>query len=201
MCIIYVEILLCKISEFDYLHQKYAGMKIIINEWASPVGTLSLGDFRGALCMADWVVARGSDIVVRRLCRHLNAEVREGSTPLLGRTVTELEEYFRGERTEFDLPLLMPGTEFQRRVWDALCGLRYGLTISYGELAEKIDRPEAVRAVANAVGANGISIIVPCHRVVGNDGRLTGYAGGPEAKRRLLGLELGEPFLVEGVEL
>ena len=101
----------------------------------------------------------------------------------------QLDEYFAGERSTFDLALAGAGTPFQERVWRALLEIPYGETLSYGELARRIDRPDAVRAVGTANGRNPISIIVPCHRVIGADGTLTGYAGGLERKRFLLDLE------------
>jgi methylated-DNA-[protein]-cysteine S-methyltransferase len=98
----------------------------------------------------------------------------------------QLSEYFEGERTEFDLELALDGTAFQRRVWTALRNIPYGQTISYGQLADQIGQPSASRAVGLANGKNPIGIIVPCHRVVGADGSLTGYGGGIERKRFLL---------------
>jgi methylated-DNA-[protein]-cysteine S-methyltransferase len=106
-------------------------------------------------------------------------------------SVAQLEEYFAGERTEFDLPLAMNGTPFQRTVWNALREIRYGETVSYRELAERIGRPTAIRAVGLANGKNPISIVVPCHRVIGSGGDLTGYGGGLARKRHLLDLERG----------
>jgi methylated-DNA-[protein]-cysteine S-methyltransferase len=102
---------------------------------------------------------------------------------------SQLEEYFAGERRVFDLPVAPPGTPFQQRVWAELQRIGYGETISYAELAARIGRPTAIRAVGAANGANPVSIIIPCHRVIGSDGSLTGYGGGLEAKRRLLELE------------
>ena len=101
----------------------------------------------------------------------------------------QLAEYFGGERTEFDLPLAPVGTQFQEQVWGALRGIPYGRTASYGEIARGIGHPTASRAVGMANGSNPISIFVPCHRVIGTDGKLTGYAGGVERKRFLLQLE------------
>lgn len=103
--------------------------------------------------------------------------------------VEQLGEYFDGARTEFDLPLTLNGTPFQRAVWAGLCEIEFGETVSYGELAERIGRPGASRAVGLANGKNPIGIIVPCHRVVGSTGSLTGYGGGIERKRELLGFE------------
>lgn len=101
----------------------------------------------------------------------------------------QLEEYFAGRRREFDLPVAPPGTPFQQLVWDELQRIGYGETISYAELAGRIGRPTAIRAAGAANGRNPISIIIPCHRVIGSDGSLTGYGGGLEAKRALLALE------------
>lgn len=104
---------------------------------------------------------------------------------------SQLAAYFSGTRREFDLPLAPAGTEFQRRVWNALLEIPYGETWSYGELAARIGSPGAARAVGLANGRNPISVIVPCHRVIGADGSLTGYGGGMDRKRILLDLEAG----------
>ena len=110
--------------------------------------------------------------------------------PVLVRAVSQLREYFAGRRTQFDLPLdLQGGTPFQQSVWQALLAIPAGGTASYGDLSRRVGRPSAVRAVGAAVGRNPVSIIVPCHRVLGRDGSLTGYAGGLERKSALLGLE------------
>ena len=116
---------------------------------------------------------------------------REGWTEDAGagplpEAIRQLRDYFQGTRREFDLPLRLDGTAFQRRVWDALTDIPYGATLSYGELAQRIDNPNASRAVGLANGRNPISIVVPCHRVIGADGSLTGYGGGIERKRWLL---------------
>jgi methylated-DNA-[protein]-cysteine S-methyltransferase len=101
----------------------------------------------------------------------------------------QLEEYFAGERAAFDLPLAMHGTPFQLRVWRALCAIPFGTTASYGEIARRIGAPAASRAVGGANHRNPIAIVVPCHRVIGADGSLTGYGGGESRKRKLLDLE------------
>ncbi|WP_082972506.1 MULTISPECIES: methylated-DNA--[protein]-cysteine S-methyltransferase [Shewanella] len=103
--------------------------------------------------------------------------------------IHELEEYFSGQRVHFDVPLAAKGTEFQQQVWQALVDLPFGKVCSYGDIANKIERPRAVRAVGAANGANPIAIIVPCHRVIGKNGTLTGYAYGLEMKQFLLNLE------------
>lgn len=111
------------------------------------------------------------------------------AVPLLRRAVAELAEYFAGARTAFDLPLAPAGTPFQRAVWTAIAAVPCGATISYAELAARAGRPAAVRAAGAATGRNPLSIVVPCHRIVGAGGALTGYAGGLDRKRALLALE------------
>ena len=114
----------------------------------------------------------------------------EPGHPVLAVACTQLDEYFAGERTAFDLPLdLQGGTPFQRSVWQALLGIPAGQRTSYAALSQRIGKPAAVRAVGAAVGRNPVSIVVPCHRVVGTDGSLTGYAGGLDRKTALLRLE------------
>jgi methylated-DNA-[protein]-cysteine S-methyltransferase len=115
--------------------------------------------------------------------------VDDGGAGPLPETTRQLREYFAGARRDFDLPLRLHGTAFQRRVWDTLTEIPYGATWSYGELAKRIENPNASRAVGLANGRNPISIVVPCHRVIGADGSLTGYGGGLERKRWLLAHE------------
>jgi len=107
----------------------------------------------------------------------------------LRETMQQLRSYFAGELEEFDLPLAPQGTAFQRTVWNKLCGISYGETISYGELARRVGNPKASRAVGLANGQNPIPIIIPCHRVIGSNGKLTGYGGGLPIKEKLLALE------------
>ena len=118
-----------------------------------------------------------------------------GQTPF---EVYELEEYFAGHRKIFDIPVVFTGSEFQCTVWEELMKIPYGRTISYGELARRIHNPKAVRAVASANATNPISILVPCHRVIGSNHKLTGYGGGLDAKKGLLELECSN---TEGIEL
>jgi len=108
--------------------------------------------------------------------------------------VVQLDDYFGAKRSTFDITIRPEGTSFQRQVWQALCEIPYGETRSYGDIARRIGQPESARAVGSAIGRNPIAIVVPCHRVIGANGSLTGYAGGLEAKRALLELEVGLPF-------
>lgn len=134
------------------------------------------------------IVLEGDD---RRLTRigFGTADAPEGDAASTAAAAIQLEQYFAGERTEFDLELDPAGTPFERRVWDELRAIPYGETTSYAEIARRIGRPGASRAVGRANGRNPIAVIVPCHRVIGSDGSLTGYAGGIEMKRALLDLE------------
>ena len=116
-------------------------------------------------------------------------EETEADSPLLERAVDQLEEYFQGARTRFSLPLAPRGTQFQQQVWQQLLSVNYGQTASYADIARSIGRPKTMRAVGAANGRNPISIVIPCHRVVGSDGSLTGYAGGLARKSWLLALE------------
>lgn len=163
--------------------------KIIVNPYRSPGGILLLGSVRDSLCLCDWRTAGHSDRVDRRLARMLDAEFEEGTSDVIARAGKQLDEYFAGKRQAFDVPLLFVGTDFQKTVWRELLKIPFGTTISYGEMARRIGRPTAVRAVANANGANPVSIFAPCHRVIGSDHSLTGYGGGLDAKRMLLRLE------------
>ncbi|MFL6022820.1 MAG: methylated-DNA--[protein]-cysteine S-methyltransferase [Marmoricola sp.] len=120
---------------------------------------------------------------------------RDDAHPLLARAVAQLREYFNRERREFDLPLAPAGTKFQREVWDQLVGIKWGDTASYGEIAHRLGHTNAAsRAVGLANGRNPIPIVIPCHRVIGANGSLTGYAGGLERKQLLLDLEVDGLF-------
>ncbi len=146
---------------------------------ASPAGRLEIVEEGGALVAVHFdASADGS------------AGHERGGSPVLARAHQQLREYFDGERRVFDLPLRPAGTEFQRRVWDVLATVPWGTTTTYGAIAARLGLPPgASRAVGAANGANPIAIVLPCHRVIGSDGRLTGYAGGLERKALLLRLE------------
>ncbi len=161
--------------------------------YESPCGTLLLGSFDDKLCLCDWQVEKHRDHVDRRLKRVLNAEFEDGTSNIIEEAVTQLDEFFAKRRQTFTIPLLFVGTDFQKTVWRELLTIPYGETISYGDMARRIGMPKAVRAVANANGANAISIFAPCHRVIGSDGSLTGYGGGLAAKKMLLELEKSFP--------
>ena len=162
-------------------------IKIMYNH--SPCGEMILGSFNGNLCLCDWADGRRRASVDQRLQRILNAEYVEGSSEVIEMARQQLDEYFLSKRHEFDITILFVGTDFQKKVWNELLKIPYGTTVSYGELSRRIGMPNAVRAVANANAVNAISIIAPCHRVIGSNGSLTGYGGGLDRKRFLLDLE------------
>ncbi len=150
---------------------------------------MRLGSYGDKICMCDWAGSRRRDTIDRRICRQLNARYVEGTSDIIDLTVAQLAEYFAGKRREFTIPLVFTGTPFQCSVWSELMNIPYGTTISYAELARRINNPKGVRAVASANAVNPTSILVPCHRVIGSDCRLTGYGGGLAAKEYLLSLE------------
>lgn len=161
----------------------------------APCGRLLLGSFGDSLCLCDWLTERHHDLVIRRLSRQLGADIVEDTSPVIATAAAQLDEYFARRRRSFDLPLLFVGTDFQKAVWQRLLSIPYGATLSYGAMAADLGMAKAVRAVANANGANSISIFAPCHRVIGADRSLTGYGGGLAVKRYLLDLEHGRPSL------
>lgn len=163
--------------------------KIAIQYYYSPCGKLMLGSIAQKLCLCDWISSKHRERTDTRMQRLLKTEYVIGQSDILSRAMSELDEYFQKKRTMFDIPLLMTGTEFQKKVWQSLLTISYGTTISYGEEARRIGMSVAVRAVANANGTNPISIFVPCHRVIGSNGALTGYGGGMAVKQWLLLLE------------
>jgi methylated-DNA-[protein]-cysteine S-methyltransferase len=145
----------------------------------SPVGELVLTAESGSVTRVGFAVRTPIDPAWRR----------DDADSALAIAQDQLGEYFAGDRQAFDLPLAPAGTLFQRQVWEALASIPYGEVTSYAALAERVGRPGSARAVGAANGANPLAVVVPCHRVVGADGTLTGYAGGLPAKRRLLALE------------
>jgi len=163
--------------------------QIGIQRYRTSVGEVVLGSFRGKLCLLG-IRRRGTiGTIDAKIKKALNVELVEHEDKVLDKTRRQLDEYLEGRRSEFDVPLLMVGTGFQKRVWKALLSIPCGATSTYGQIAEDIGNPRAVRAVGGACGANPISIIVPCHRIIGSSGELVGYGGGLAVKRRLLELE------------
>lgn len=162
---------------------------VYTRRYESPCGTLIIGTLGDRLCLCDWEYGRHRIAVDRRLALALRTVYRDGETEANTEAIRQLDEYFRGERKAFTMPLMFIGTDFQKKVWRMLLEIPYGKTFSYSYIAEHLGKPNSTRAVANACQANAIALFAPCHRVMGANGNLTGYAGGLEAKQFLLDFE------------
>jgi len=163
--------------------------QINVQYYKTKYGELILGSFDKKLCLLDFRYRKMRKKVDNRIKKGLDAEYIEQDDEILQKTRVQLNEYFNCERREFDIPLLMVGTEFQKNVWEALMKVSYGKISTYLDLAKDINNEKAVRAVASANGANAMSLIIPCHRIIGSNGELVGYGGGLPVKKRLLKLE------------
>ncbi len=158
----------------------------------SEVGPLVAVVDQDALVMLEFAEPERLGPQMDVLTERARVRPTEGNHPLHDEVRRQLGAYFEGSRTEFELPLRLIGTDFQKSVWNLLLKIPYGQTRSYGDLARELGDPDCVRAVGMANGANRLAIVVPCHRVVGADGSLTGYGGGLWRKKRLLELEQGQ---------
>lgn len=155
----------------------------------TPLGTMFACATSKGICLLEFSDRKMLETELKTLTKLLQANIIQGANPHFDLLRKQLEEYFEGKRKTFTVPLFTPGTSFQQSVWEALQTIPYGATHSYKQQAIVLKRPEAIRAVANANGMNRISILVPCHRVIGEDGNLTGYGGGIWRKKWLLDLE------------
>ncbi|MGH7475584.1 MAG: bifunctional transcriptional activator/DNA repair enzyme AdaA [Longimicrobiales bacterium] len=164
----------------------------------TPLGPMLAAATDAGLCLLEFTERRMLETQLHSIERHLDPVFVPGDNAVLEQTRQQLDAYFAGTLTEFSIPLLLLGTDFQRRVWDGLRSIPYGQTRSYGDQARALGAVAAVRAVARANGDNPIAIVVPCHRVIGSDGSLTGYGGGLWRKQRLLELEQGQLRLTAG---
>ncbi|HIG67746.1 MAG TPA: methylated-DNA--[protein]-cysteine S-methyltransferase [Porticoccaceae bacterium] len=163
--------------------------KISIQYFKHSYAEFILGSYDNKLCLCDFRYRKLRSAVDDRIQKLLRAVFVEKPSEVIETTKVQLNEYFSGARTSFDLPLITAGTPFQKSVWDALQTISYGETQSYQDLATTIDNVGAVRAVGTANGANALAIIIPCHRVIASDGNMGGYGGGLPLKKRLLELE------------
>jgi len=165
---------------------------IRLTEFESPLGQMIAGSTEEGICLLEFADnARRIEKEIASLEQLLGARVVHGEDPHLEVLTQQLAEYFKGVRKVFTLPLVTPGSLFLQEVWHELLKIPYGTTRSYMDQAKALGKPDAIRAVAHANGMNRISIIIPCHRVVGSDGKMTGYGGGIWRKKRLLELETG----------
>jgi len=155
----------------------------------TPLGTMYAGAVEQGICLLEFTDRKMLETELKSLSKLLNARIIQGANKHFNLLSDQLGEYFEGKRKEFSVPLFTPGSEFQQTVWKELQNIPYGSTRSYKQQAQALKRPEAIRAVANANGMNRISILIPCHRVIGEDGNLTGYGGGIWRKKWLLDME------------
>ena len=163
--------------------------KINIQYYKTKIGELVLGSFEQKLCLLDFRYRKMRTTVDNRIKNGIGTEFVERDNEILEETKKQINEYLGGIRKQFDIPLLMVGTKFQKSVWNALLQVPYGFTSTYLQLAKNIDNEKAVRAVASANGANSIALMIPCHRIIESNGELGGYGGGLPVKKRLLNLE------------
>lgn len=157
--------------------------------WDSPIGLIRLVSVDEKLIMCDWIDNHHHQSKFAKFKRIIGLNCIESESAVIIKTKSEILEYLNGERQSFDIPLHFIGTDLQQAVANELLKIPYGQTISYSELAKRIGRPTATRAVANAVGYNPLSILIPCHRIIGSNGSLTGYGGGLDRKRKFLTIE------------
>ena len=162
---------------------------INITRLETPLGTMYACAVEQGICLLEFTDRKMLETELKSLAKQLNASIIQGANKHFGLLRDQLSEYFEGTRKEFTVPLFTPGSEFQQTVWKELQNIPYGSTRSYKRQAIELKRPEAIRAVANANGMNRISILIPCHRVIGEDGNLTGYGGGIWRKKWLLDME------------
>ncbi|WP_366143264.1 methylated-DNA--[protein]-cysteine S-methyltransferase [Soonwooa sp.] len=155
----------------------------------TPIGTMIACADSNGICMLEFSDRKALPTELKQISKHFDANIIQGENPHFVTLEKELKEYFDGKRKDFSVPLSPVGTDFQKQVWEILRTIPYGTTRSYQEQANILGNPKGVRAVANANGLNKISIIIPCHRVIGSDGKLTGYGGGIWRKQKLLELE------------
>lgn len=165
------------------------GHRAFQTEIETPIGEMVAVASETHLLLLEFAHRRLLEEQVARVRRALGCDVAPGDSAVFDQVGRELGEYFRGDRRAFDVPLLTPGTPFQTRVWEELKRIPHGTTTTYARVAAAVGQPTAVRAVARANGDNRVAIIIPCHRVIGSDGSLTGYGGGLWRKKKLLALE------------
>lgn len=162
------------------------GQLITINRISTPLGPMMIGVTDEGLCLLEFTDRKMLETQLSTLKKRTQSEMVTGRHPMIEKVSDQLNEYFDGKRQKFDVPLVVPGTEFQQKVWDALNQIPYGVTRSYKQQADVVGDVKAVRAVARANGENRISIIIPCHRIIGSDGSIVGYGGGIHRKQWLL---------------
>ena len=167
---------------------------LLLHRFHSPLGPMFVCASEQGVCLLEFAVSQRNEREFAELQRLLGSRILAGENDHTHQTESEIGEYFAGTRQQFGVALHLPGTAFQQQVWQALQTIPYGDTTSYQQQADRLGKPAAIRAVAGANGANRVAIIVPCHRVIGKDGSLTGYGGGLQRKAWLLAHEQRSRF-------
>jgi len=162
---------------------------LVLKEVNTSIGVMVFGSSEKGLCLLDFKYRKSFPRILKRTKDHYGESPSYGTSKIIELAEDELNHYLQGDLKVFTVPLDIRGSEFQLKVWNALLLVKYGKTASYLDIAKKIGNSDSVRAVANANGQNGIAIIIPCHRIIGSDGSLTGYGGGLPIKKKLLRLE------------
>ena len=186
------------VSGFQHSFKKLTGRSpsklksgdiINVYQISTPLGPMIAASIKNGICLLEFTDRRGLETEFIDLQKRLQAPIVTSETKLIQKLKKQLHEYFQGERKSFDIELVTPGSDFQNQVWSELRQIPYGQVRSYKQQAQALGNPKAIRAVARANGMNRIAIIIPCHRVIGSDGSLVGYAGGLERKKKLLEIE------------
>lgn len=155
-------------------------------KFATPLGDMVAASHNNRLCLLEFTDKKKAETILKPMAKLLKAELNEGKSDILDRTRKQLKLYFDGRLLKFNLPLHAVGTDFQKNVWKRLAGIPHGQTTNYGKIAESVGKPKGARAAGMAIGSNPIAIVVPCHRVIGKSGDLTGFGGGLWRKKWLL---------------
>ena len=162
---------------------------LVFKEVKTPIGVMVFGSSEKGLCLLDFKYRKSFPRILKRINEYYGDSESNGTSQFIELAENELAKYLQGDLKIFTVPLDIRGSPFQLKVWNTLLQIKYGKTAFYLEIAKKVGRPTAVRAIANANGQNSIAVIIPCHRIIGSDGSLTGYGGGIKIKQKLLYLE------------
>ena len=162
------------------------GRAIHYTTFPTPLGKMVAAEYKNRLCRLEFLGRKKPAAILKPIAKQFKADISRGKSPVLNETGKQLKMYFDGRLRKFNLPIEHNGTDFQRSVWKQLTRIPHGKTVNYGKIAERVGRPGGARAAGMAIGSNPISIVVPCHRVIGKSGDLTGFGGGLWRKKWLL---------------
>ncbi len=182
----YIHILGEMTQEDDVKAKVGKGQAVHYTTFSTPLGKMVAGEYKNRLCRLEFLGRKKPGAILKPIAKQFKAEISGGKSPILDRTRRQLKMYFDGRLKKFNLPIQHNGTDFQRNVWRQLTRIPHGKTVNYGTIAARVGKPKGARAAGMAIGSNPISIVVPCHRVIGKSGDLTGFGGGLWRKKWLL---------------